>query len=198
MEDIEQGNVPQKHFAHHPREFREAAGKPRLPLDPQKEQVADHRHPHLRENGVLARAQERPDLQMLLDPLEEELDMPAMSVDICNGFCGELRIVREELVDNIMFHIAVGHESQIFWIVLDGIRQDEGDAFIFENTLSHGRSMFSEAHNLRILFETNDEGDLRFLHIVEKSVIHISPVNGEDAALRQGGESSMLFRRPDV
>lgn len=46
--------------------------------------VCADRDPDLRLDGILAGAQKRLDAQMLLDPLEEQLDLPALSVKVCN------------------------------------------------------------------------------------------------------------------
>ena len=45
-----------------------------------QQQVGDERGDDLDAHGILAGAEEVPDLQVLLDPLEEELDLPALLV----------------------------------------------------------------------------------------------------------------------
>ena len=54
--------------------------------------IGAHRDPDLRLDGVLAGAQKRLDAQMLLDPLEEQLDLPSLSIQQRDhfGFQGEI------------------------------------------------------------------------------------------------------------
>ena len=48
----------------------------KLPLDDGDQHVGGHGAPDLRLHGILAVADETFDAQMLLDPLEEQLDLP--------------------------------------------------------------------------------------------------------------------------
>src|SRR4030065_2642367 len=52
--------------------------------------------PHLRLHGVLRGPEDRLDPEMLLDPPEEELDLPALLVQPGDAFRGEGKIVGEE------------------------------------------------------------------------------------------------------
>src|SRR3989304_646759 len=52
--------------------------------------------PHLRLHGVLRGPEERLDPKMLLDPPEEELDLPALLVQQGDAFRGKGKIVGEE------------------------------------------------------------------------------------------------------
>ena len=49
--------------------------------DDQNEDASGHGAPHLRLHGVLAVAQEMLDPQVLLDPFEEQFDLPAVLVE---------------------------------------------------------------------------------------------------------------------
>ena len=57
----------------------------KLLLDDCDEHVGGHGAPDLRLHSVLAVAQEVLDAQVLLDPLEEQLDLPATLVERTNG-----------------------------------------------------------------------------------------------------------------
>lgn len=57
----------------------------KLPLDDGDEHVGADGAPDLRLHGVLARAQKFLDPQMLLDPLEEQLHLPAALVQSGDG-----------------------------------------------------------------------------------------------------------------
>ena len=57
----------------------------KLLLDDGNEHVGGHGAPDLRLHGVLARAKKSLDAQVLLELLEEQLDLPAILVQGCNG-----------------------------------------------------------------------------------------------------------------
>ena len=65
-----------------------------------QEQQRDERNPDLSEHGVSARAKEGLDLQILLDPFEEKLDLPAVMINVADGFSDQMVDVCEE---NVMF-----------------------------------------------------------------------------------------------
>ena len=48
------------------------------------QQVGGYGYPDLRLDGVLAGAEEHLDTQMLLDPLEEQLYLPALAIQVGN------------------------------------------------------------------------------------------------------------------
>ena len=52
--------------------------------------------PYLRLDSIRGGAEERLDLQMLLDPLEEQLDLPAQTVELGDGEGGQREVVGEE------------------------------------------------------------------------------------------------------
>ena len=64
--------------------------------DDRNEHVGGHCAPHLRLHGVLAVAQEMLDPQVLLDPLEEQLDLPAALVERTDGQRRQDRVVGQE------------------------------------------------------------------------------------------------------
>lgn len=49
-------------------------------LEVSQQQIDAHGHPNLRHHRILAGVQEGLDLEVLLDPLEEQLDLPALLV----------------------------------------------------------------------------------------------------------------------
>ena len=61
-------------------------------LDNRDQHVSADRNPNLRLDRILGGPVKRLDPQMLLDPLEEQLDLPALAVQVCDqlGFEGEV------------------------------------------------------------------------------------------------------------
>lgn len=50
-----------------------------------QQKKGDQSYPDLRHNGVLTRPQKALDLEILLDPLEKQLDLPSLPVDVGDG-----------------------------------------------------------------------------------------------------------------
>ena len=68
----------------------------KLLLDDGDEHVGGHGAPDLRLHRVLAGAQEFLDSQVLLDPLEEQLHLPAILVQRSDGQRRQRRVVGQE------------------------------------------------------------------------------------------------------
>ena len=61
-----------------------------------QQQISDECDRDLHANGVLADAEEAPDLEMLFDPAEEQLDAPARFVETGDFVCAGIEIVGEK------------------------------------------------------------------------------------------------------
>ena len=61
-----------------------------------RQQVHAHGDPQLRRHGVARRANEALHLQVLLDPLEERLHLPARLVDVRDGLRRQIEVRRQE------------------------------------------------------------------------------------------------------
>ncbi len=70
----------------------------RRELQIREQEICRHRHVNLAHHGVGAGAEKRLDAQMLLDPFEEQLDLPARPIDLRNRFRAQRKKVREEEV----------------------------------------------------------------------------------------------------
>jgi len=68
----------------------------KLFFDDCDQHVGGHGAPDLRLDSVLAISQEFLDSQVLFDPFEEQLDLPAAFVKCCNGQRWQRRIVCQE------------------------------------------------------------------------------------------------------
>lgn len=65
-------------------------------LEVRQQQIHAHREPNLCRHGVLAGAQEGLDLEVLLDPLEEQLDLPTLLVNVRDSLCRQFEVVGDE------------------------------------------------------------------------------------------------------
>ena len=91
--------------------------------------VGADRDPDLRLDRVLVGAIKRLDAQVLLDPFEEQLDLPALAIQVCNqlGFEGE--VVRQKR-DPLARLVLDDHTSQRGGIVLAGIKDGQHTCLI--------------------------------------------------------------------
>ncbi len=62
-----------------------------------QDQQRDERNPDLSEHGIPACPEEGFDLQVLLDPFEEKLDLPAVMIDVADRFSEKVADVCEKV-----------------------------------------------------------------------------------------------------
>ena len=60
------------------------------------EQICRYGNPYLRLDRVLAGAKEHLDAQMLLDPFEEQLHLPTLTVQVCDQFRLQGKVVGQK------------------------------------------------------------------------------------------------------
>ena len=86
--------------------------------------VCADRDPDLRLDRVLVGAIKRLDAQVLFDPFEKQLDLPALAIQICNQFGFEGEVVGQKC-DALASVVLDHHTSQRGWIVLAGIKDGQ-------------------------------------------------------------------------
>ena len=92
--------------------------------------VGAHRNPDLRLHGVLGCAVERLDPKMLLNPLEEEFNLPATTVDLGNGQRRKLKMIGKEHQTMPGFGVDVFNASESVGIALGGVEPNQLDGLI--------------------------------------------------------------------
>jgi len=90
--------------------------------------------PHLRLHCVLAVAQEMFDAQVLLDPLEEQLDLPPALVQRADGQCRQRRVVCQEDQRLARLGVLESNAPQMLGILLGRIVAVEHRALVAEHT----------------------------------------------------------------
>ena len=86
----------EKREAENLQDFAEAPLQPEFLLDDGDEHVNADRNPHLSLHRVVACPVKRFDMQVLFDPFEKQLDLPATFVELRDDQSGKLKIVGEE------------------------------------------------------------------------------------------------------
>jgi hypothetical protein len=101
-------------------------------LDDGNQHVGADRNPDLRLHCVLAGTQKRFDAQMLLDPFEEQLDLPTLAIQVGNEFWLQGKVVgqkRDALSGFVLDH----YPAQSCGIVLAGIEHREHASLIAQD-----------------------------------------------------------------
>ena len=90
-------------------------------FDDGNEHIDRNRYPYLGFHGVLRRAVETLDSQVLLDPLEEQFNMPAAAVKVGDGHRRKREVVCDEDKGLVPFFVPVLYESQGFGEIFDAL-----------------------------------------------------------------------------
>ena len=99
------------------------------------ENVHGHRHPDLRLHGVLGRAVELLDAQVLLDPLEEQLDLPAGLVQFANGHRRRTEQVGQEHEGLLRVRVLEADAAQMARIALAAVVARHGHRLVADDSL---------------------------------------------------------------
>jgi len=86
--------------------------------------------PDLRLRTLRERREERFDAQVLLDPFEKQLDLPATLVQLRNGECAQGKIVGEKNQLAMSLPIAVADTAQILGIAMKRIKTHQVDGLV--------------------------------------------------------------------
>ena len=77
--------------------------------------------PDLSFDGVFRGAEEGLDSQVLFDPFEEQLDLPAAFVEFGNGECRQGEVVGEEYEGVVSFGVVILDAAQVVRVVAEGM-----------------------------------------------------------------------------
>ena len=139
--------------------------------------VGANRNPDLRLHGVLARAQKRLDAQVLLDPFEEQLDLPALSIQIGNEFGPQGKVVgqkRDALARFVLDH----HPAHSRGIVLAGIKHREHTDLVADDRRGAAiHRVGVTPSELGIALGTGYEESLGLMDVVQSGNVQIAPIH---------------------
>lgn len=142
--------------------------------------------PDLRFHRILAVADETFDTQMLLDPLEEQLDLPAAFVQRGNRQCGQGCVVGQEHQRLAGFRVFEADAPQLFGIVLRDVETVEHDALIADDA---GTSIdLHRVHPVRVhsSFGANYEERPRLMQREQATEIQITPIHHVESPCLEG------------
>ncbi len=98
------------------------------------QKVSDHRDPDLGEHSVGSRAEEPFYLEILLDALEEQFDLPAGLIDVGDSARCEFEVIGQERMRLAGFGIDITDASELSGILLFGIEPGKFDLVIGGHT----------------------------------------------------------------
>ena len=70
-----------------------------LLLRDDKQQVVTNGYPYLRVDSIAGCTVKGLDVQVLLDPFEEDLNLPSFSIKFSNSYCINREVISEESID---------------------------------------------------------------------------------------------------
>jgi hypothetical protein len=153
--------------------------------------ISADRDPDLRLDRVLGGSEKRLDPQMLLDPFEEQLDLPALAVQVCNQLGFERKVVGQKR--DAFAAIVLGHHApQRGWVVFAGIENRQHTILVAHDIgigFVHGVGI--AALEFGVGFGARDEECVGLMNHEQALEIEITPIEqivstGLDLQMIQG------------
>lgn len=146
------------------------------------QEVDADRDPNLGFDGVLAGAVEGFDTQVLLDPFEEQLDVPTTLVDGGDTKSGEIKMVGQEDQRLARFRITEADAKKPLWIRSLAARTLEADDLVTPRAT--GSIHFSRLHDIKaeVGFGTPNKVGFGLLGPMQSLEIDVSTIHDIDTA----------------
>ena len=93
-----------------------------LLLRDDKQQVVTNGYPYLRVDRSADCTVKGLDVQVLLDPLEEDVNLPSFSIQLCNSDCINREVISEESIDFSVSKVLIYNKSEVVRILLRSIK----------------------------------------------------------------------------
>jgi len=138
--------------------------------------------PDLRFHRILAGADETLDAQMLLDPLEEQLDLPTALVQRGNGQCGQGGVVGQEHQRLARLRIFETDAAQLLGIILRDIKAVQGDALVADDAGAAVCGHRIDSAGVHAALGAGDKERPRLMHREQAAEIQITPIHHIEGA----------------
>ena len=149
----------------------------KLLLDNGNQHIGRHGAPDLRLDGVLAVAQELLDSQVLLDPFEEQFDLPAILVKGSNSQRRQGKIVCQKYERLATLRVVETYTPQIVWVMLSGIKPVECDGLIAYEPCGSVDWAGINSSSIRIGFGACYEKSAHLMQPIKSGEIQIAAVH---------------------
>ena len=146
-------------------------------LDDGNETICDDGNVYLYPNGIFGFSPETFDLKMLLNPLEEQLHLPAIFVKQGNVLCTEEEVVRIVRKGTVQVRCVVDNPSDNAWVLLLILLLREADTLVFEHIVfafKQGLAIDNLVCGLSLLPD-NKEGTTD-MNLIESGEVKVAPV----------------------
>lgn len=146
-----------------------------LLLGNDKQKVVTDGYPYLREDCILARSVEGFDMQMLLDPLEKDLNLPPFAVEFGNGNRLQSEVVGQEAIDSTVSKVLIDNKPEIVGILPGSVVSSKPDCLIGDKPSL--RINIPTVHNLilHVVFGPSNEPRMRLMEMgVERIKLDIA------------------------
>ncbi len=138
--------------------------------------------PDLRLDGVLAVAQKLLDAQVLLDPFEEQLDLPAAFVQSCNGQGRQACVVGQEDQSFLGFGVFESNTPQMLGVVLGGIVPIQRNGLIADDAAAPVHLGRVNPPGVHIAFGSGDKESAGLMHLEQASKVQVTPIHDVERA----------------
>ena len=146
-----------------------------LLLGNDKQKVVTDGYPYLREDCIHSRTVERLDVEMLLDPLEEDLNLPPFAVEFSDGNRLQSEVIGQEAIDSAVPKVLIDNKSEIIGVLSGSVISGKPDCLIGDK--AGLRINFSAIHNLilHVVFGPSNEPRMRLMEMgVERIKLDIA------------------------
>lgn len=146
-------------------------------LDDGDEHVGRDCGPDLCFHGVLGRAVELLDPKVLLDPLEEELDLPSAAIQLGDRQCRQDETVRQEHQPLAGFGVVESDATQWRLEVLAGVETRQDDGLIADETGTSIHGARIAPLNFEVRFAAGHEETACDMKPKEPLKVQVSPIH---------------------
>jgi hypothetical protein len=150
-------------------------------LDDRHQHVDRDSGPDLGFDGVLGGAEETLDAQVLLDPLEEQLHLPAAFVERGNGERRQSEVVGEKY-KTLAGLVAIADAAQMLRVMRFGVEAVQSDRLIADHSSAALGGRRVEPPSVQVGFCPDDEEGARLIEDIEALEIEIAAIHDIEGA----------------
>ena len=146
-----------------------------------QQEVGTDRGPDLDAHAVAVVADETAQTKVLLDPAEEQLDLPATAVDLGDRKRGQMKGIRQEHEREPAFRIEVADTPKGLWVVLATLPEIEPNRLVAPHTGCLVDLPGLDDIEAQVALAADDEESLRGMKPIQPLEIHVASVDHIEA-----------------
>jgi hypothetical protein len=158
-------------------EFQKSPAHLALELEPDQKQVSDQGSPDLDEHSILGSAVKGFDLQVLLDPLEKEFDLPAAAVEFGYLQGRQVQAVGQKDVFLAGLRVPIVDAAQAFRVTGLPLRGTQPDNLVGQDRAGSRPALDHLIAGVGL--EPGHEPDAGLVQAIKPGIIQISPVKDQ-------------------